>query len=186
MVRYILLQMMWFCNEIKIIQNRYCISYKELYSFFKNMRFTKVYFQGWTDPLTNDVIFSVPKLNDECISKHPINLQTSTKWLMPHFIFKNHDKFQSLVKYVNFYSIDTTNHTQACFQANCERCIDGFKDGCHFKWYSKYITFIDGQEQVIDPNDFVSNYTNIIVKYYIQWISWPCVKSSCPCHTLLF
>ena len=161
---------------------------------------TRVYFQGWTDILSTNTMYSVPRMNDQVVTFQPINF--NDYWTMPHTITdKTNNPVPAQVKCVNYYSVmpnnprpcnrmgskTLTEGIRTCFQSRCERCIDSFQDGCHFIWSSRYWSIDNTNTQVeIQPDDRVDAYTDIVVKYHIQWLSWPCGKDGCRCRTSLF
>ena len=152
--------------------------------------YTNVYFQGWTEASSTEMVYSVPGLNDQAIKKQPLNLDSLAHWKIPHSIDDQQTPVPARVRHVNYYSISTGVHerrnTQSCFRSRWERCIDSFQDGCHYIWSSRYFTRPDADAckklVAIEPNDLVSNHANIVVMYDIEWLSWPCVTQSCGCH----
>lgn len=149
------------------------------------MKYTDVYFQGWTDASSPTPVYSVPRLNDQAIMKQPLDLDSPAHWKMPHSIRDRTALVPATVRHVNYFSISTGVHglpnIQACFRSRRERCINSFQDGCHYIWSSRYFTHRQGELVTIDSSDLVSNHTNIIVKYDIEWLSWPCVNKLCAC-----
>lgn len=152
-----------------------------------NHNSTAVYRQGWST-LQDDIIrYTIPWLNDSVVKKHPILLDKPAMWRIPHEINLHNNDINTFmtkarVKHVNHYSVSDKMTTTHLFQSQKETCINSFQDGCHFIWSSVYFTQVNDELIPINLNDFVSDYDNIIVKFKIRWLSWPCVNDGCRCR----